>query len=109
MARPPVHRAQSPLEAARVRAPEKRPAPHGSAATADPSPFEAARAKRVRVSGEAREVTRETRGERGRPFAPRNIRHCWMPQSGDFPPDWEYFARHFGLPPVDPARPRFPQ
>ena len=78
-ARPPVRHAQLPLEAARVRAPEKRLAPHQTAATTDPSPFEAARAKRVRVSEEAREVTRDTRGERRRPFVHRNIRRRRMP------------------------------
>ena len=92
-----------------MRAPEKRPAPHGSAAATDPSPFEAARAKQARVSEGAKEVTRKMRGDRGCPFAARNVRRCRMPHSGDFPPDWEMFAHHFGLPPVDPARPCFPQ
>ena len=55
------------------------------------------------------EAARETREDQGQPFAPRNIRCCRMPHSGNFPPNWELFARHFGLLLVDPARPRFPQ
>ena len=104
----PVRRTPSPLEAARVRAPSKRPIPRESSAT-DPSPFEANRPKQARGSKVAREAARETRGDWEQPQAPRNIRRHIMLQSGDFPPDWEMFARHFATPPVDPSRPRFPQ
>ena len=103
-----MRRTPSPLEAARVCNPSKRPIPRESSA-ADPSPFKAACPKQARASEAVREAAREMRGDLKWPQAPRNI-HCRiMPHSGDFTLDWEMFARHFATPPVDPSRSRFPQ
>ena len=103
-----MRRAPSPLEAARVCAPLKRPVPRESSA-ADPSPFKAACSKQACGSEAVKEAVRKTREDREWPKVPRNVRRCIMPHFGDFPPYWDMFACHFATPLVDPSHPRFPQ